>query len=68
MIPEHKKDYEFVGIQEGINGEDYLLFNELQTKSTFPIGYTDVLFAKNFTEIITKKIEEIRQNFKEKKK
>ena len=66
--PKLNQDYEFAGVQPGANGDDFLLFNELETKSSFTISVYDVQWCKNFTQLLGAKVAEIRNRFEEGKK
>ena len=61
--PKLNQDYEFAGVQPGANGDDFLLFNELETKSSFTISTEDVLWCKNFAHLLRLKIEGVRERF-----
>ena len=58
-------DYEFSGIQDGFDGEDFLLFTELETKSSFTISGYEVAWCNNFKQLLRKKIAEVRKRFEE---
>lgn len=66
--PIHLIDYKFVGIQPSANGKDFLLFNDLLTKSSFTVSIEDLQWCKNFAHLLGVKIAEVRERFEEGKK